>query len=128
MAFSLETRVPFLDPRVAEFAWGLPLDFKLRNGSGKWILRQVLNKYLPEAMFERPKRGFAVPIGEWLRTGLRDWAEAQLSESRLIGEGFFEPMVVKTMWKEHLSRKANHQFMLWDVLMFQAWLEQYRLN
>jgi asparagine synthase (glutamine-hydrolysing) len=128
MAASLETRVPFLDPRIAFFAWGLPLDFKLRDGKGKWILKKVLARYLPERLVDKPKRGFAVPIGEWLRTGLRDWAEMQLSESRLRSEGVFDTVIVSKMWREHLSRKADHQFHLWDVLMFQSWLDHYKIR
>jgi asparagine synthase (glutamine-hydrolysing) len=123
MANSLETRVPFLDHRVAELAWRLPLNMKIRNGQGKWALRQVLYKYVPKNLIERPKAGFAIPIGQWLRGPLKDWAEALLDEKRLEIEGYFHPKPIRDKWLQHLSGRYDHTASLWAVLMFQSWLE-----
>ncbi|MBE0469910.1 MAG: asparagine synthase (glutamine-hydrolyzing) [Methyloprofundus sp.] len=124
MAVSLETRVPLLDPTVIEFAASLPLEYKMRNGVGKWVLREVLYKYVPKDLIERLKMGFGVPLAEWLRGPLRDWAETLLGEKRLHEEGFFNVALVRKKWQEHLSGQRNWSYQLWDVLMFQAWLEK----
>lgn len=123
MGVSLETRVPFLDPRVIEFAWRLPFDYKLREGQAKWPLRQILYRHVPRELIERPKHGFGIPIGTWLRGPLKDWAESLLDERRLRKEGFFAPGPVRQMWNEHQSGRVTKEHHLWDVLMFQAWLE-----
>jgi asparagine synthase (glutamine-hydrolysing) len=123
MAVSLETRVPFLDHRLVEFAWRVPIDMKLRGSETKWILRQLLGRYVPRELIERPKMGFAVPIGAWLRGPLRGWAEALLDERRLRNEGYFRPEPIRRAWQAHLKGSVNEQDRLWPVLMFQSWLE-----
>ena len=121
MGVSLETRVPLLDAELARFAWSLPHRLKIRQGHGKRILRDVLARYVPRELFERPKMGFAVPIDSWLRGPLRDWAESLLDAARLRREGYFHPEPIRRRWAEHLSGRANWQNHLWPVLMFQAW-------
>lgn len=123
MSVSLETRVPFLDHKIAEFAWSLPQHLKLRNGQTKWILRQVLGRYVPHELFHRPKMGFAVPIGNWLRGPLRDWAHSLLCPLKLKEDGFFEPSIVLKKWTDHLSGSQNWEHQLWPILMFQSWYE-----
>jgi asparagine synthase (glutamine-hydrolysing) len=123
MAVSLEMRCPLLDPNVIAFAWQLPLHMKIRNGEGKWLLRQLLYRHVPRKLVERPKMGFGVPIGKWLRGPLREWAEALLDERRLNNEGFFNPQPIRQRWQEHLSGERQWHYQLWDMLMFQAWLE-----
>lgn len=124
MAVSLETRVPMLDHRVIELAWQMPLAYKIRNGQGKWLLRQVLYRHVPKELIERPKMGFGIPLDSWLRGPLRDWADSLLGEQRLREEGYFRPEPIRKMWQEHLSGLHNWQHHLWNVLMFQAWLER----
>lgn len=124
MANSLETRVPLLDHRVVELAWRLPLHLKIRNDTGKWALREVLYRHVPREMIERPKKGFSVPLAQWLRGPLREWAEALLDERRLQVEGYFQGGPIRKLWTEHLAGKRDNALKLWSILMFQAWLEQ----
>ena len=124
MANGLETRVPFLDHRVVEFASRLPMNMKIRNGETKWLLRQVLNQYVPKELIERPKAGFGIPLAEWLRGPLKDWVESLIDEKKLAREGYFNVHYIRNLWHAHLSGKRNHQSLLWSILMFQAWLTE----
>ncbi|WP_299656066.1 asparagine synthase (glutamine-hydrolyzing) [uncultured Jannaschia sp.] len=124
MAASLESRAPFLDHRVMSFAASLPLELKIRDGKGKWILRELLARYVPRALFERPKMGFEAPIGAWIRGPLKPWASDLLSHDRLVRTGHFEPDVIEAMWHDHQEHRAEWGHQLWSVLMFESWLDQ----
>jgi asparagine synthase (glutamine-hydrolysing) len=126
MNVSLETRVPLLDPQVAEIAWNTPLEVHHRDGRGKWLLRQVLARYVPLEMFDRPKRGFGIPIAKWLRHDLKEWAWQLLEPARLRREGIFEPSVIERRWRQHQTGLEDWSVQLWTVLMAQAWLEQWK--
>ncbi len=123
MAVALEARVPILDHRVVEFAWTLPLEMKFHDGQSKWALRRVLDRYVPRDLIERPKVGFGVPIDSWLRGPLRDWAESLLAPARLQDEGYLRPAPIQEKWQQHLTGQVDWHYHIWDVLMFQAWLE-----
>lgn len=122
MANSLEVRVPMLDHRVIELAWRIPMDMKIRDGKGKQVLREVLYRHVPQALIERPKKGFSIPLAQWLRGPLREWGEALLDEKRLQSEGYFHAAPIRKVWQDHLHGRADYSTKLWGVLMFQAWL------
>ncbi|MBU0800526.1 MAG: asparagine synthase (glutamine-hydrolyzing) [Alphaproteobacteria bacterium] len=121
MAVALEARAPLLDTHVFDYAWSLPMNMKIRDGKGKWVLRELLARYVPRPLFERPKQGFAMPIGDWLRGDLRDWAEDLLSEDRLRRDGLLNVDMVRGVWADHLAGRGSHAIRLWCVLMFQSW-------
>ena len=121
MTVSLESRVPLLDHRIVEFAWSLPAEQKFFHGCKKQILRNILAKYVPKNLFERPKMGFGVPIDSWLRGPLRDWAEDLLSVESLQEDNLLRPEPIRKKWLEHVSHQYDWQYYLWPVLMFQAW-------
>lgn len=123
MGVSLETRVPMLDHRVVEFAWRLPLEMKISGNQGKILLRQVLDRYVPRSLMERPKAGFAIPLDSWLRGPLKDWAEDLLDRKTLQDQGYFDPTQIREKWEEHLIGRHNWSSQLWGVLMFQAWIK-----
>jgi asparagine synthase (glutamine-hydrolysing) len=125
MAVALEARVPLIDHRVVEFAWRLPKQAKIRNGKSKWLLRQVLYRHVPEHLVERPKMGFGIPLADWLRGPLKDWAAHLLDERRLKEAGIVDPAVVSRYWDEHQCGTANRQHHLWGVLMLEAWREHW---
>jgi asparagine synthase (glutamine-hydrolysing) len=122
MAVSLESRVPMLDKSIVQFAWQLPESLKVRDGQTKWILKQLLNQYVPKTLIDRPKMGFGVPIGRWLRHELREWGEALLDPVKIEAQGYLKADIVQNLWHEHQSGQRNWQYQLWTVLMFQAWL------
>jgi len=124
MRVGLEARVPFLDHNVVEFAWRIPMSMKLKDGSGKWLLKQLLYRHVPQSLVERPKMGFSVPVDAWLRGTLREWAETYLAEDRLRSEGFFDARVVRQTWEQHLKGKIDAGSPIWTLLMFQIWLEK----
>ena len=124
MSAGLEARVPFLDHRMIEFAYGMPLSFKYRDGQTKWMLKEVLRRYLPDELIDRPKMGFEIPVGEWMSGALRQWAGDLLSPESLKKSGFFQTDLVASMWNEHCSAKRRWTYRLWAILMFQAWHQQ----
>jgi asparagine synthase (glutamine-hydrolysing) len=124
MSVGLESRAPMLDHRLVEFAWKLREHLLVRGGQGKWILRQVLDQYVPRKLVDRPKAGFGVPLAEWLRKELRDWANNLLDERAIRTQGYLDPLAIRNMWNEHLAGKRDRHPYLWTLLMFQAWLQE----
>lgn len=125
MAIALEVRIPLLDHRIVEFAWRLPIDAKIRNDQSKWLLRKILNKHVPEHLVERPKMGFGIPLGDWLRGPLRAWVEELLNEQRLRDAELLDSAAVRRRWNEHLEGRRNWQYLLWNVLMLETWRERW---
>ncbi|MFL6438644.1 MAG: asparagine synthase (glutamine-hydrolyzing) [Terriglobales bacterium] len=124
MAVSLEARAPFLDKRVVSFAWSLPLDYKIRQGAGKWILREILHRHVPKELVDRPKSGFGIPLDEWLRGPLREWADTLLHPDRLKRRGFLDPVPIQHKWVQHLAGSKNWSYELWDILMLESWFDE----
>jgi asparagine synthase (glutamine-hydrolysing) len=124
MAVSLESRAPLLDHTVAEFAWRVPLHLKRRDGRGKWLLREVLRRYVPDAIVDRPKMGFGVPVREWLAGPLREWSRDILSPTRLQRDGFFRPEAVGRLWERQQAGESRREDVLWSLVMFHAWLDE----
>ena len=125
MSVGLETRTPFLDHRVAALAWRMPLHMKIRAGTSKWALRQILYKHVPPALIDRPKAGFAIPVAHWLRGPLRTWAEQLIHPDRLKREGYLRPEPISELWHQHITGRYDHSSKLWTILMWQAWLERW---
>jgi asparagine synthase (glutamine-hydrolysing) len=123
MSVALETRVPLLDHRVVEWTWGVPDDVLVRSGRGKWVLREVLRRYVPDELVDRPKLGFDPPVGAWLRGPLREWAEDLLSPAALGRHGLLDPASVRSVWDAHQRGRADHTYRLWAVLMLESWLD-----
>ena len=121
MSVSLETRAPFLDQRTVLAAWALPFQERIRGGRGKYVLRNILHRHVPEDLFDRPKQGFAIPLDSWLRGPLGAWVDTQLATERLLDIGLLEPEAVQTLWASHRSGQANHGALLWSLLMLQSW-------
>src|SRR5690606_14110799 len=124
MAHSLEVRVPMLDHRVVELAWRMPLGWKIRDGEGKWPLRQLLYRHVPRVLMDRPKKGFSIPLADWLRGPLRDWAEALIEPGRIAREGYLEAAPIQRAWQQHQEGDQDHSSRLWCVLAFQSWLQE----
>ena len=127
MATSLETRVPLLDQDLIEYAWSLPMSIKYNNNITKWPLKQLLYKYVPQSLLDRPKMGFGVPVAEWLRGPLKEWANELLSMERIEADGFFDSKIIQNHWQQHISGKKNRSYGLWAIIMFQAWHEKNKL-
>ena len=126
MAVALEARPPLLDHRIVELSWRLPDRFHIRDGEGKWLLRRVLDRYVPRNLIERPKMGFGVPLAAWLRGPLRDWSEDLLGEN--LNAQFINVRQVRKLWNEHLSGRHNRAYVLWNVLMFESWRRHWAMH
>jgi asparagine synthase (glutamine-hydrolysing) len=125
MAVSLEGRVPLLYHRVVEMAWRIPPDLLIRDGKGKWLLRQVLYHYVPKNLVSQPKMGFSIPLADWLRGPLREWAEDLLSPSALNETGLLNSEIIRGLWIEHLAGRTNRPHQIWVILMLQAWMRRW---